>query len=225
MTRGDLDALRAQIARVQAGSRAPGAARREPSRTPEGRSTEEHMSRPGEGAGSTDDEAAPGSSDAARDPHSLARAIVLRQLENSPKTRRQLEVKLTERGCDPAVAAEVLDRLTQVGLVDDVAYAEMFVRAKQVTRGLSRQALTHELRRKGVADEVAAEVIGGVDSASDAERARDLVRARLPRLLGLQRDVQIRRLSGLLARKGYPSGLVMRVVLEEVDALPEHRRD
>ena len=83
------------------------------------------------------------------DPHDVARRIVLRQLAMGPRTRRQLEDKLRDRGCDPQVAARVLDRMGEVGLVDDEAYAEMFVRSRQETKGLAAGALRHELRAKG----------------------------------------------------------------------------
>ncbi len=155
----------------------------------------------------------------------MARAIVLRQLTGSPKTRAQLASRLAERGCDPQVVAEVLDRFEEVGLVDDAAYAEMFVRSKQRSRGLSRQALAIELRRKGVGADDASRVLDAVDAAGEAQRARALVDARLPRLHGLDRQVQVRRLAGLLARKGYPAGLAAAVVFEALDASPEHARD
>ena len=170
-------------------------------------------------AASPDHDAAP------RDPHAAARAIVLRQLDNSPKTRAQLESKLADRECDPAVAKAVLDRFEEVGLVNDAAYAEVYGRSSQLTRGLSRTALTRELPPKGIVDDVAAEVLDRVSDAEELERARTLVAARLPRLHGLDRTVQVRRLAGLLSRKGYPSGMVAKVVFEAVDASDQHQRE
>ncbi|MFN8097069.1 MAG: regulatory protein RecX [Dermatophilaceae bacterium] len=217
--RPGLDALRAAMGSIQAGGRPrPRPPTPSPDATPSDDGTAVARPRDRESRQA-------GGGEEARDPHAVARAIVLRQLENSPKTRSQLAAKLAERGCDRAVAEDVLDRLTEVGLIDDAAYAEMYVRSRQVTRGLSRQALAHDLRRKGVAEDIASDVLDRVDPAFEGERARQLVRARLPRLHGLDRDVQIRRLAGLLTRKGYGSGLVMRVVLEELDLSAEHRRD
>lgn len=161
----------------------------------------------------------------ARDPQALAKAIVLRQLTNSPKTRAQLEQALARRECDPEVAREVLDRLTDVGLIDDEAYARMYIRSKQNTRGLAKSALRRELRTKGVSADLAADALGEVSDAAEEERARALVRTRLPRLHGLERSVQVRRLAGLLARKGYPPGLASKIVFEELDRAAEHTRD
>ena len=160
-----------------------------------------------------------------RDPYAVAKAIVLRQLANSPKTRAQLASALAARECAPDVAEAVLDRLTEVGLIDDEAFAQVYVRSKQRSRGLATSALRRELRDKGVDADLAAEVLGAVSTNEEVERARALVRARLARLHGLDRVVQVRRLAGMLARKGYPAGLARTVIFEEVDQAAEHRRD
>ncbi|EAP99541.1 RecA regulator RecX [Janibacter sp. HTCC2649] len=159
------------------------------------------------------------------DAHDFARQIVLRQLTNSPKSRAQLEQALAKRECDPQVAAVVLDRMEAVGLVDDEAYAGMLVRSQQAGRGLARRALAQNLRQKGVSDEVAETVLDEVDPAAEEDRARELVEKRLRRLHGLDVVVQKRRLAGMLARKGYPSEVSMRVIREALAATPEHQRD
>ncbi|MFW5471825.1 regulatory protein RecX [Knoellia sp. CPCC 206450] len=159
------------------------------------------------------------------DAHDVARQIVLRQLTNAPKSRSQLEQALARKGCDPDVAATVLDRMEEVGLVDDEAYAGMLVRSQQAGRGLARRALAQTLRQKGVSDEVAETVLDDVDPAVEEERARELVEKRLRRLHGLDATVQMRRLAGMLARKGYPSEVSMRVIREAIATADEHRRD
>lgn len=159
------------------------------------------------------------------DAHDVARQIVLRQLTNSPKSRAQLEQALAKRDCDPVVAAAVLDRLEQVGLVDDEAYAGMLVRSQQAGRGLARRALAQQLRQKGIDDDTAEAVLDGLDPMGEEERARELVSKRLRRLHGLEPVVQTRRLAGMLARKGYPSDVSMRVIREAIAEAAEHQRD
>lgn len=159
------------------------------------------------------------------DPHDVARRIVLRQLAAGPRTRRQLEDKLRERGCEPQVAARVLDRMGEVGLVDDEAYAEMFVRSRQETKGLAASALRSELRDRGVADHVVDAALEEIDPAHEKEQARVLVARRLRTMRGLDRDVQTRRLAAFLARKGYSGAVAYEVVREALDGLPEHARD
>ncbi len=163
--------------------------------------------------------------DAEADPEAVARAIVLRQLTLGPRSRAQLEEKLRSRGCPESAAEAVLDRLTEVGLVDDQAYAHMMVNAQTQRRGLARRALSHELRRKGIDDEAIADAIAQINPADEEERARELVTKKLRTLHGLDADVQKRRLAAMLARKGYSSSMSRRVIREELDRAPEHRRD
>ncbi|GAA5158078.1 regulatory protein RecX [Ornithinimicrobium tianjinense] len=167
----------------------------------------------------------PGRTEAAPDPHAVARKIVLRQLAMGPRTRRQLEDKLRERGCEREVALRVLDRMAEIGLVDDEAYAEMYIRSKQETKGLAVEALRHELRAKGVPDGIVDASLEEIDPEHEKEQARALVARRLRTMRGLDREVQTRRLAGFLARKGYGSGVSYQVIREALDGLPEHRRD
>lgn len=163
--------------------------------------------------------------DAEPDPHDVARQIALRQLTMAPRSRKQLEDKLAQKGCDEEVARAVLDRLEQVGLIDDAAFARTLVRSRQETRGLAPRALTQELRRKGVADDLIQEALADIEPDDQVDRARALVDKRLRTMGGLDRQVQTRRLAGFLARKGYDSSVAFRVINEALSELPEHQRD
>lgn len=159
------------------------------------------------------------------DPHDIARQIVLRQLTNAPKSRAQLEQALRRRNCPDDVAATVLDRMEEVGLVDDRAYAAMLVRSQQAGRGLATRALAHELRRKGVDDDTARAALDDIDPHAEEDLARALVAKRLRTMHGLGVTVQTRRLAGMLARKGYCAEVSMRVVREAIAEAAEHQRD
>jgi len=151
-------------------------------------------------------------------PESVARSIVLRKLTAAPRTRAQLADDLRRRAVPNDVATKVLDRFTEVGLVDDRAFADGWVRSRHAQRGLSRRALANELRNKGVADDLVAEAVGGVGDDDELRAAEELVARRLPALRRFDRAVQERRLVGMLARKGYPGGLAMRVVRAAVSS-------
>ena len=64
------------------------------------------------------------------------------------------------------------------------------------------------------------EAVGLLDSEQEEETARALVQRRLPGTRGLDRDRRIRRLAGMLARKGYSEGLALKVVR---DALAQEK--
>lgn len=151
-------------------------------------------------------------------PESVARTIVLRKLTAAPRTRAQLADDLRRRAVPDEVATKVLDRFTEVGLIDDRAFADSWVRSRHAMRGLSRSALAHELRNKGVADDLVAEAVSEVGDDAERTAAEALVARRLPALQRLDREVQLRRLVGMLARKGYPGGLAMQVVRTALEA-------
>jgi regulatory protein len=151
---------------------------------------------------------------AASDQEAVARGIALRQLTGSPKSRAQLAEAMAKREVPSEVADRVLDRLTEVGLVDDAAFAEMLVRTRHTERGLAGPALAAELRRRGVPDGVAAAALSHVTCEDEADRAVALACRKLASTRGLPRETRLRRTHAHLARKGYSTGTVMRAINE-----------
>jgi regulatory protein len=151
------------------------------------------------------------------DPESVARGICLRALTGAPKTRQQLADLLATRGVPDDAAETVLDRYTEVGLIDDAAFARAWVSSRQAGRGLARRALSSELRAKGVDPEVAAEAVEAVDDDDERATARRLVDRKVGAMRRLDRATATRRLMGMLARKGYNGGLAAAVVREALD--------
>jgi regulatory protein len=147
----------------------------------------------------------------------LAREICLRQLAVRPRTRAELATALRRCGIDDRVAAEVLDRYHDVGMVDDAAFAEAWVASRHQGRGLARRALSSELRRRGVAPETVGQALDQLDPDTEAATARALVDRKLRTMTG-EPEAVVRRLVGMLARKGYPAGLAFRVVKEALAA-------
>ncbi|MBA8802988.1 regulatory protein [Nocardioides ginsengisegetis] len=152
------------------------------------------------------------------DPESVARKILLDQLTGQARSRKELSDKLGKKGVPDEIATRLLDRFEEVGLVDDDAFARSWIASRQPGKGLARRALAQELRRKGIDDEVAKEALDEIDPADEESAARVLVRKKLRTLSRVDDTVATRRLVGLLARKGYPSGLSFAVVREELAA-------
>jgi regulatory protein len=147
-----------------------------------------------------------------------AREICLRLLEAGPRTTKELATKLRAKGIPDEVAEEVLTRFADVGIVDDALFARMWVDSRHRSRGLSGRALGQELRRKGITDEDAKAALEGLDPDEEVATARTLVRRKLVSTRGLTTEARVRRLSGMLARKGYGPGIAYRVVKEELEA-------
>ena len=155
------------------------------------------------------------------DPESVARTIALTMLERQPRTRAELARGMARRGVPEDAAAAVLDRFTEVGLIDDQAFAQAWVDSRHAGRGLGRRALSAELRRRGVDDAVAKEAVASVTPEDEEAAARTLVELKLRTMSSAPPEAKMRRLVGLLARRGYSRGLALRVVRDVLaDASP-----
>ena len=151
-----------------------------------------------------------------QDPAGFARQVCLQLLEVSPRTRKELADALAKKGVPDEAAEQVLGRFAEVGIVDDALFAGMWVSSRHRGKGLAGRALSQELRRKGVDDDVIRDAVGQLDPDEEAATARSLVRRKLPDTRGLPADARVRRLAGMLARKGYAPGLAFQVVRDEL---------
>ncbi|MDO0911239.1 recombination regulator RecX [Streptomyces sp. DT2A-34] len=151
------------------------------------------------------------------DPVEQARAICLRLLTGTPRTRKQLADALRKREIPDDAAEEVLSRFEEVGLINDSAFADAWVESRHHGRGLARRALAQELRTKGVDSTLIDAAVAQLDSEQEETTARELVARKLRSTRGLDRDKRLRRLAGMLARKGYPEGMALRVVRQALE--------
>jgi regulatory protein len=154
-----------------------------------------------------------------------ARALCLRLLTARSRTRAELSGQLAKRGYPNDVRDRVLNRLAAVGLVDDIDFAEQWVRSRRANAGKSKRALTAELEARGVDNDVITSATAGIDSGAERARAEQLVRVRLQRenLDGDEMRVA-RRLVAMLARRGYDQTMAYDVVSVQLNLELEHRR-
>ena len=174
--------------------------------------------RPGDGSARAE---GPAEQDRDADPAAVARAIVLRQLTNAPKSRLQLARKLAERNIPEDVAEAVLDRFEEVKLVDDADFADMWVRSRSQSRKLAKGALRRELAEKGIDEDTAAGALEQLSDEDEESAARELVQRKLRGVTAFEdraeRDKTTRRLASMLARKGYQPSQAFRIVGEVLD--------
>jgi len=153
----------------------------------------------------------------ASDPEAQARQICLRLLTAAPRTRAELAAALSRRGVPSEAAEAVLGRFTDVGLIDDAAFARAWVESRHYSRGLSRRSLSAELRQHGVDAEEIREAVSTLDLEQEVATARRLVEQKMASTGGQPPEARIRRAAGTLARKGYPPGLVFRLIKEVLE--------
>jgi regulatory protein len=145
------------------------------------------------------------------------------------RASRELRVALLKKGEPEPYVDAAIERLSSLGLLNDADYARQFARGKMTGPGLSRRRLQSELFRRGVAREVADEAIDEVlsDDAVDEEAIIERVAAKKLRTLSrLDADTRRRRLYAFLARRGYDSDDIRRVLTKLLrDDADEGSRD
>ena len=126
---------------------------------------------------------------------------------------------------DYSLGCVSLFRFEEVGLIDDVDFARSWVQSRQRSRGVASKVLAMELRRKGIDDETSREVLAELDPDVERQNAHRLVQKKLRSMRGLDSTTQIRRLTGMLARKGYAPQVAFDVVRAELEAVEMQEPD
>lgn len=149
---------------------------------------------------------------------SVKRAVdsAARLLTTRPRSEHEIRRKLEEHENPPAVIDAAVEKLTELGYVDDHAFASFWVQQRSANKPLSPQALRYELRQKGVSDPIIAEVLGDVNPDESAARA---ARARVARLRGSTRRDFRENISGFLLRRGFQFSVVKVVINDLIESL------
>ena len=150
-----------------------------------------------------------------------AKQVLLRRLSHAPRTRKELAKDLKDKDISDEVANVALDRFEEVGLINDQALASNYVSSQHERKGLGKNALRQQLRAKGVSDDVALEAISQISDDQEFQAAFELA---CKKIRSLQRDdakTQLRKIVGVLARKGYSSNLAFSVAKEVIKDLPD----
>ncbi len=124
---------------------------------------------------------------------------VLLRLVAAPRPRKTLEGKLRERGCPEETAEELLNRFEELGLIDDRAYALLYIDSK---RDFGLRRLRDELRARGVSRD---DIDDALDEACVDENERAL---RAARQWSGQNGMTPQKLDGRLRRRGFSSGAI-----------------
>ena len=139
----------------------------------------------------------------------------LNMLALRARSAGELRRLLVRKGEPPDHVDAAVDRLVRAGFLDDASFARQFARSRVLGAGLSRRRLQAELARRGVEREVAEQAIEDVfgEESVDEEATLDRVaRRKLKSLARLDEPTQRRRLYAFLARRGYDSHDIGRVV-------------
>lgn len=143
-----------------------------------------------------------------------ARNIVLRLLERGHKSSFELAQALEKHEIPAEIANHVIQRFTEVELIDDTAYAQQVVDASRRTKGLARSMVKRKLADKGLDQEIINRVASEISDEDEMAVATEVAIKRLGQLAKLAPEVRNRRLIGFLQRRGFSSGVVFAAIRE-----------
>ncbi len=141
-----------------------------------------------------------------------AREDAYRLLSFRARSEQEIAERLRQKGYEDEVIADTMTSLQQQGFVNDEDFANSWVSARGKTRG--RQALSHELRQKGIARETAQEILETRTPSVEREAARAAAIKRVGERPTDQSREAKARLAGYLARRGFGWGIIKPVLNE-----------
>jgi regulatory protein len=151
----------------------------------------------------------------------VSRTIVLDKaldlLAVRARSSRDLGIRLRRAGAPDAAITWTLHRLVAQGFVDDASYARQVARSKVLSGGVSRRKVVTELRKRGVSSEVADEAIDATLSEVELDEygaALAAAEKRVRALSSLDAPKRKQRLYAFLARRGYESDVIRKVLGE-----------
>jgi regulatory protein len=131
------------------------------------------------------------------------------------RSTRELRRQLLRKGEPEEFVVAAIERLVRLGVLDDASYARQLARSKMLGSGHSARRLQSELFRKGVDRRVADEAIAEVTEEEEIDPQailEGIARKKLASLGKLDPLVRRRRLYAFLARRGYASSDIMRIL-------------
>ena len=140
-----------------------------------------------------------------------ARVIALRSLAARARSEAELRAKLADRGVEAEAIDQVIAGLMAEGLIDDRQLAADLAQNLQETKKMGPVAVRQALMKRRISRVIIDEVVAGLD-AVEIDTLEELARSRMRVLEGLDRDVQVRRLVGYLARRGYQGSDVYQAI-------------
>lgn len=143
--------------------------------------------------------------------------VALRLLSVRARSRQELKERLRRKGFPQGEVEQALDVLAKRGYLDDGKFASSWARGRLASKPVGRARLRHELRVKGVAEELIMKALEeAYEEADEFMLAARAVERKLPGLQGLPREVKRRRLFGFLKRRGFPPQVIVKAVEERL---------
>jgi regulatory protein len=133
----------------------------------------------------------------------------LNYLSYRPRSEAEVRLRLLHRGFDEDMVGKIIEILKELKVVDDAAFSEFWKNNRRAFSPRSRDLIKLELRQKGIAADMADEIVGDLDDENSAYEAG---LQKMRSLVSLDYNEFRRWLSGYLRRRGFSYEVVGCVV-------------
>lgn len=123
-------------------------------------------------------------------------------LARRPRSTSELHGRLTGAGFEPEIVTAAVARLSELGLVDDGAFARQWVEERGAGKGYGAAKLVAELESKGIERDLALETVAAVDG-DECARAKEVAVKLAPRVSRRPLAAQASALAAMLLRRGF----------------------
>ena len=134
----------------------------------------------------------------------------LRYIALRPRTKWEIEVYLKRKDASPTLLETTLNKLSNVGLLDDKKYAQSFVNDRRLLRPSSRRKIVNDLRKKHIPSGIIEEVVGS--ESEDEQSALKSIIERKRQQTKYQDDLKLMQ---YLARQGFNYGDIKDALKED----------
>lgn len=132
-------------------------------------------------------------------------------ISRRPRSQREVERYLAGKEVVPERIARIVERLTEVGLLDELAFARYWIENRETFRPRGAQAIRYELRQKGVNETIIAEALDSSEM-DEAESAYRVALKQMPRLHAIEDRWQFQqKLAAHLGRRGFQWDTIRKV--------------
>ncbi len=153
-------------------------------------------------------------------PHEKAKQRAFRLLAMRARSEKELRSKLTEKGFDESIVADVVSRLRELNYLNDESFARQWAHNLGVNKLFGNRKIEASLREKGISRQIIMQVLSEVrEELTEQKAILLLIRRKMDKGAGKLDDREKRRLAQSLMGKGFPPGLIFDILNRSKEGL------
>lgn len=133
-------------------------------------------------------------------------------LSRSPKSEKELRLKITQKGYDVDLANIIIDKLKANKYIDDEDYSDRFIHDKINISKYGRRKIKDALYHKGIDRQIIDEKLSLISMDDEIKRAYNLGEKKLKSMSNIEDTKKYVKLSNFLIGKGFDYETVRKVV-------------